>query len=142
MVLLKKVSWSFTRRSFFNIWSFMILFIVSLDKMLFIKKNRLKFYQKKFFLKLDHLYFFIVSLDTRLNENLLLFLNFLFIAFILWWKATFLTMKLTLSFPDDIDVYPGQLKSFNELRMIRNVYWKLKRYPFVLITIYFFQAIL
>lgn len=23
-------------------------------------------------------------------------------------------MKLTLSFPDDIDVYPGQLKSFNE----------------------------
>ena len=58
---------------------------------------------------------FMVSLDTVLNENLLLILNSLFIsAFILWRKANSLIMELIVSFPDDIEVYSGQLKKFDE----------------------------
>ena len=57
----------------------------------------------------------MVSLDTVLNENLLLILNSLFIsAFTLWRKANSLIMELIVSFPDDIEVYSGQLKTFDE----------------------------
>ena len=37
---------------------------------------------------------FMVSLDTWWIENSLLILNFLFIAFILWWKTNFLIIEL------------------------------------------------
>ena len=37
---------------------------------------------------------FMVSLDTSCIENSLLILNFLFIAFILWWKTKFLIIEL------------------------------------------------
>ena len=58
---------------------------------------------------------FMVSLDTVLNENLLLILNSLFIsAFILWRKVNSLIMELIVSFPDDIEVYSGQIKKSGE----------------------------
>ena len=57
---------------------------------------------------------FMASVDRRLNINLLLILNFVFIAFILWWKANFLIMELILSFPDDTEVSSDQLKRFDE----------------------------
>ena len=58
---------------------------------------------------------FMVSLDTVLNENLLLILNSLFIsAFILWRKVNSLIMELIVSFPDDIEVYSGQIKKSDE----------------------------
>ena len=57
---------------------------------------------------------FMASVDRRLNINLLLILNFVFIAFILWWKANFLIMELILSFPDDTEVSSDQLKIFDE----------------------------
>ena len=58
---------------------------------------------------------FMVSLDTVLNENFLLILNSLFIsAFILWRKANSLIMELIVSFPDDIEVYSGQIKKSDE----------------------------
>ena len=58
---------------------------------------------------------FMVSLDTVLNENLLLILNSLFIsAFILWRKVNSLIMELIVSFPDDIEVYSGQVKKSDE----------------------------
>ena len=40
--------------------------------------------------------------------------EFFFIAFILQRKANFLIMELIVSFPDDIEVSSGQLKTFNE----------------------------
>ena len=40
--------------------------------------------------------------------------EFVFIVFILWWKASILIMELIVSFPDDIEVSPGQLKRFDE----------------------------
>ena len=58
---------------------------------------------------------FMVSLDTVLNENLLLILNSLFIsAFILWRKVNSLIMELIVPFPDDIEVYSGQIKKSDE----------------------------
>ena len=57
---------------------------------------------------------FMAFVDRRLNINLLLILNFVFIAFILWWKANFLIMELILSFPDDTEVSSDQLKRFDE----------------------------
>ena len=56
----------------------------------------------------------MVTVDTRLNENLLLILNFFFIAFMLGWKAKFSIIELILFSPDDIEVSLGQLKRFNE----------------------------
>ena len=57
---------------------------------------------------------FMVSVYTWLNKNSPLILNFIFIGFILWWKATFLTMELIVPFPDDILVSSDQLKRFDE----------------------------
>ena len=37
-----------------------------------------------------------------------------FIAFILWWKANFLIIELTVSFPGDILVSSDELKKFDE----------------------------
>ena len=87
---------------------------------------------------------FMVSIDTWLNENLLLILNFCFTVFILQWKANFFIIKLIVSFPDDIEVFSDQLKRFNESVIDPKclLYWKLQRHPFVLITIYPFQATL
>ena len=44
---------------------------------------------------------------------MLLILIFLFIVSKLWWKASFLTMELIVSFPDHIEVFSGQVKRFN-----------------------------
>ena len=86
----------------------------------------------------------MVSIDTWLNENLLLILNFCFTVFILQWKANFFIIELIVSFPDDIEVFSDQLKRFNESVIDPKclLYWKLQRHPFVLITIYPFQATL
>ena len=87
---------------------------------------------------------FMVSIDTWLNENLLLILNFCFTVFILQWKANFFIIKLIVSFPDDIEVFSDQLKRFNKSVIDPKclLYWKLQWHPFVLITIYPFQATL
>ena len=86
----------------------------------------------------------MVSIDTWLNENLLLILNFCFTVFILWWKTNFFIIELIVSFPDDTEVFSDQLKRFNESVIDSKclLYWKLQRHPFVLITIYPFQATL
>ena len=76
-------------------------------------KGKLKFDQKLESSR-SVMILFVVSVDTRINENLLLILNFLFIAFILAWKAIFLIMKLIVSFPDDIEVSAGELKRFKK----------------------------
>ena len=43
-------------------------------------------------------------------------------------------------FPDGIEVSSGQLKRYNESIIDPKCLLKLKRHPFVLITIYLFQA--
>ena len=87
--------------------------------------------------------FYGLCIETRLNENLLLILNFSFIAFILGWKANFLIMELTVSFLDDIEVSSGQLKRFNESVIDSKCLLKVERgVPFVLITIHPFPATL
>ena len=50
-------------------------------------------------------------------------MNFFFIAVLLRRKVDFWIMELIVSFPNDIEV-----------SLIRNVFWKLKGHPFVLIT--------
>ena len=57
---------------------------------------------------------FLVSANKRLNEDSLLILNFFFIAFMLGWKTTFSIMEPIVSFLDDTEVCPGQLKRFNK----------------------------
>ena len=86
----------------------------------------------------------MVSIDTWLNENLLLILNFCLTVFILRWKANFYIIELTASFPDNIKVFSDQLKRFNESVIDPKclLYWKLQQHPFVVITIYPFQATL
>ena len=54
----------------------------------------------------------MVSVDTWLKENPLLLLNFFFIAFIPWWKANFLIMKLIVTFFDNLGVSSSQLNRF------------------------------
>ena len=88
---------------------------------------------------------FMVFIDTWLNENLLLILNFCFTVFYTSVKDKFLfIIELIVSFPDDIEVFTDQLKRFNESVIDPRclLYWKLQRHPFVLITIYPFQATL
>ena len=51
---------------------------------------------------------------TWLNKNLLLILILFIIVFILHRKANFLIIELTVSFADNIKVFLGQLKRFNE----------------------------
>ena len=84
----------------------------------------------------------MVSVDTWLHENLLLILNFFFIAFMLPWKATFLIMELIAWFPDDIEVSSHQLKRFNESLIDPKYLLKVEATSFVLITIFPFQATL
>ena len=50
-------------------------------------------------------------------------MNFFFIAVLLRQKVNFWIMELIVSFPNDVEV-----------SLIRNVFWKLKGHPFVLIT--------
>ena len=83
---------------------------------------------------------FVLSADTRLNENSLLILNFFLCCFYTWVKCKFLIMELIVSFPENIEVSLSQLKRFNgsviDLKGLLKVEW----HPFVLITIYHFQA--
>ena len=55
-------------------------------------------------------------------------------------KGKFFMTELIVWFPGDIEVFSDQLKRFSESVIIQNVYWKSQRHPFVLITIYPFQA--
>ena len=72
----------------------------------------------------------------KLNENLLLVLHFSFIAFILGSLAYFLIMELIMLFHDGIFV-PN--KKISKYVIDSEFYEKLKRHPFVLITMYPFQ---
>ena len=57
-------------------------------------------------------------------------------------KGNFFNSGVIVSFSDDIEIPSGQLKRFSEPVIDPNFYWKLKWHPFVLITIYPFQATL
>ena len=85
---------------------------------------------------------FMASVDRCLNINLLLILNFVFIAFILWWKANFLIMELILSFPDDTEVSSDQLKRFDESVVDPKCLLKIQGTSIFFIKIYPFKATL